>query len=262
MAKIARIQHDSKTNHALVEPDGYRLITGDIFSSYQPTNTIIPTNEAKLLSPVDPPQIICIGANYRKHCIECNAPIPDRPLVFFKLINALAGPDDPIIIPKVAPDNIDWEAELVIVIGKKCKNISEDQVDEHILGYTCGNDISARDVQLKIDKLWARGKSMDNFAPIGPWIATGLDGDNLNISLTLNGETRQNSNSSDLIFSCRHIVSYLSHSITLLPGTIIMTGTPFGVGMSATPPRFLKAGDKLTVTIEGIGDLSNHVIDE
>ncbi|QDU34551.1 Ureidoglycolate lyase [Poriferisphaera corsica] len=262
MAKIARILHNNQPTHALVESEGFRLIEGDIFSSYKPTDTIIPTNNAKLLAPVDPPQVICIGANYRKHCIECNAPIPELPLVFFKLANAVAGPNDPIIIPKIAPDNVDWEAELVIVIGKKCKNISEDQVDAHILGYTCGNDISARDVQLKIDKLWGRGKSMDNFAPIGPWIATDLDGDNLDISLTLNGETRQNSNSSDLIFSCRHIASYLSHSMTLLPGTIIMTGTPSGVGMSANPQRFLKEGDKLTVSIQGIGELHNHVINE
>jgi 2-keto-4-pentenoate hydratase/2-oxohepta-3-ene-1,7-dioic acid hydratase in catechol pathway len=259
MAYIARIRHGRETYHATVEDGVYRSINGDLFGGWEPGAHTIPVDEAELLAPVVPPQIVCIGANYRKHCVECGAPIPDRPLVFFKLINALIGPGDAILLPKVAPQEVDWEAELVIVIGKECRRVSEEAAGDYILGYTCGNDISARDCQLRIDQQWARGKSFDTFAPIGPWITTGIDGDNLDISLTRNGEVMQRSNTSDMIFSCREIVHYLSHSMTLYPGSIIMAGTPSGVGMGLSPAQFLKPGDGLTVEIEGIGALSNSV---
>ncbi len=259
MPCIARIQHGTDTAYALAEDKSYRLIDGDLFGAWEPSDRKVSQDKAKLLAPVTPPQIICIGANYRMHCIECNAPIPEKPVVFFKLINTLAGPDDAILIPRTAPNEVDWEAELVIVIGKHCKHVSEQEAGDYIFGYTCGNDISARDCQLKIDKQWARGKSFDTFAPIGPWIATDIDGDNLDIKLTLNGRTMQHSNTSDMIFSCRNIVSYLSQSMTLLPGSIIMTGTPSGVGMGRSPQQFLKPGDQLSVQIEGIGTLNNTV---
>jgi 2-keto-4-pentenoate hydratase/2-oxohepta-3-ene-1,7-dioic acid hydratase in catechol pathway len=263
MTKIARIAHQNQVVHALIDDDGaYRPIEGDLFGSWHPTQRTIPAAQARLLAPVTPPQVICIGANYRKHCEECNAPIPDHPLVFFKLGSAVIGPDEPIVLPRVAPDQVDWEAELVIVIGKRCRHVSVDEVDDFILGYTCGNDISARDCQLKLDKQWARGKSFDTFAPIGPHIVAGLNSDDLNITLTVNGQTFQNSNTSDMIFSCRTLVSYLSQSFTLMPGSIIMTGTPSGVGMGLSTPRFLKPGDTTAVTIEGVGTLTNPVVAE
>lgn len=262
MAQIARIQYGKERHHVMVEDGVYRMIEGDLYGDWSPEARTIPKDEAVLMAPVTPPQIICIGANYRQHCIECDAPVPDHPLVFFKLINTLIGPGEDILLPKVAPKEVDWEAELVIVIGKMCSRISEQEADNYILGYTCGNDISARDCQLRIDKQWARGKSFDTFAPIGPWITTGLDGDNLDISLTRNGRVMQRSNTSDMIFSCRHIVHYLSQSMTLYPGSIIMTGTPSGVGMGLKPPQFLIAGDTLTVEIQGIGQLTNTVVAE
>ena len=260
--KIARIKYGSQTSYALVEGDAYRIIDGDIFcqtGQWKPSNKTVPAGQAKLLAPVAPPQIICIGANYRKHCVECGQPIPTAPIVFFKLCNTLADPGQAVLLPKIAPAQVDWEAELVIVIGKKAKHVSPEQADEYILGYTCGNDVSARDCQLKIDKQWARGKSFDTFAPIGPWITTGLDGDKLGISMRLNGKVMQDSNTSDMIFSCRYLVSYLSSCMTLLPGAIIMTGTPSGVGMGRSPQVFLKPGDTMTVEIEGIGKLTNPV---
>ncbi|MFB3894393.1 MAG: fumarylacetoacetate hydrolase family protein [Phycisphaerae bacterium] len=260
--RIARIQSGTKISHAVVEEGAYRLIDGDIFGQWKPSQKTVPADKGKLLAPVVPPQIIAIGANYRKHCAECHQPVPQAPIIFIKANTSLAGPDDTVLLPKIAPSEVDWEAELVIVIGKRAKHVSEDQAAEYILGYTCGNDVSARDCQIKLDKQWARGKSFDTFAPIGPWIATGLDGDKLDIQLTLNGQVMQKSNTSDMIFNCRHLVSYLSRCMTLLPGTIIMTGTPSGVGMGRTPQVYLKAGDTMTVEIEGIGQLTNPVAAE
>ena len=257
--KIARIKHEDKVQYATVEDNGFCLIEGDIFSQWRKSQTTISAGDATLLAPVCPPQIIAIGANYRKHCQECNAPIPAAPLVFLKSCNTITAPGTAVVLPKMAPSEVDYEAELAIVIGKQAKHISQADVDEYILGYTCANDISARDCQLKQDAQWARGKSFDTFAPIGPWIAAGLDGDNLDIKQTLNGEVVQDSNTSDMVFSCRHLVSYLSQCMTLYPGSIILTGTPSGVGFGRDPQVFLAAGDELTVEIEGIGQLTNTV---
>jgi len=260
--KIARIETNDTISYALVENDGYRLIDGDIFGDWTATETTIPCNAATLLPPVDPPQIVAIGLNYRQHAVESGMAIPEAPLVFVKTSNAITGPDAPIMLPAMAPNEVDYEAELVIVIGKTAKNVPLEDVDDYVLGYTCGNDVSARDCQIKLDKQWARGKCFDTFAPIGPWISTDLDGDDLDIKLTLNGEVMQDSNTSDLVFSCKELVSYLSQCMTLAPGSIIMTGTPSGVGMGRTPQLWLKEGDTVTVEIEGIGSLTNPVIKE
>lgn len=257
--KIARIEYKETTQYALVEDAGYRLIEGDPFGEIKSSDTVVPAESARLLSPVEPRQIIAIGANYRKHCLECNLPIPDRPVVFFKGANTLTGPDTPVLIPKIAPDEVDFEAELGIVIGKEAKHVSQADAEKYILGYTCANDVSARDVQIKQDKLWARGKSFDTFCPVGPWIATGLDAENLAITLTLNDQVMQNARTDDMIFGIPHIIHYLSQCMTLYPGSIILTGTPWGVGMGRDPKVFLKPGDAMTVEIEGIGRLTNSV---
>jgi 2-keto-4-pentenoate hydratase/2-oxohepta-3-ene-1,7-dioic acid hydratase in catechol pathway len=180
-------------------------------------------------------------------------------MLFIKASTALTGPDHPIILPSVAPNEVDYEAELVVVIGKRCRNVSEDHALDYVLGYTCGNDVSARDCQRQS---LARGKSFDTFAPLGPWIETKLDPDSCAISSRLNGETMQNSNTSDLIFNVRQLISYLSNSTTLLPGTSIMTGTPSGVGFARKPPVFLKVDDVVEVEIAGIGTLRNPVLRE
>jgi 2-keto-4-pentenoate hydratase/2-oxohepta-3-ene-1,7-dioic acid hydratase in catechol pathway len=262
--KIARIQkiYGGSVLYALLEDDCYRVIEDPFAGEIEITHEAIMFDEARLLAPVEPPQIIAIGVNYREHAAECGRPVPDAPVVFVKTINTLIASGDDIVLPAMAPDEVDFEAELAIVIGKKAKNITSDQADEYILGYTCAMDISARDCQLRLDMQWARGKCFDTFCPAGPCIATGLDGDNLDISLRLNGETMQDSNTSDMIFGCRYLVSYLSRCMTLLPGSMILTGTPPGVGVGREPKVFLRPGDELEMYIEGIGKLRNTVIAE
>ena len=256
---IGRIRYNGQITHAEITDGKAKLIDGDIWGEWKVSGRTAVLNEVELLAPVEPRQVVAIGLNYHQHAKECNMDIPAEPLLFLKGVNTVTGPDTPVILPAMAPDEVDYEAELVVVIGKKAKNIKEAEADNYILGYTCGNDVSARDCQLKKDSQWARGKSFDTFAPIGPWIVTDIDADNLNISLTINGEVMQSSNTSDLIFSCRELVSFLSKCMTLYPGSIIMTGTPSGVGMGRDPQVYLKEGDEVTVEIEGIGTLTNTV---
>jgi len=260
--KIAKIAYDKTKNYAIVESKGCRVIDGDIFETWKPGDKIIPMDEVQLLVPVDPRQIIAIGLNYREHAHELGNEVPAEPVIFLKAHNSLTGPNSDIVLPKIAPDEVDYEAELVVVIGKTAKNITPQQADDYILGFTCGNDISARDCQHRRDKQWARAKSFDTFAPVGPWIETELHPDNLNIKQTLNGTVMQNSNTSNMIVGYRELVSFLSTCMTLLPGSIIFTGTPPGVGAGRTPKVFLKSGDSLTVEIEGIGKLQNSVVEE
>jgi len=261
--RIARIKTGEVVAYAVAEDNAYELIEGDIFGSWKTTHLKVAQSQAKLLAPVYPPQIVAIGLNYRGHAAESGMAIPEAPLLFIKTCSAVVGPDQPILLPKMAPDEVDYECELVIVIGKHAKNVSKEQAPEYILGYTCGNDVSARDCQLRYDKQWARGKCFDTFAPIGPWIETEPgDPDNLDISLKLNGETMQSSNTSDLVFSCAELVSYISQCMTLVPGSIIMSGTPAGVGFTRKPPVFLREGDTVTVEIQGIGQLANPVAKE
>jgi 2-keto-4-pentenoate hydratase/2-oxohepta-3-ene-1,7-dioic acid hydratase in catechol pathway len=164
-----------------------------------------------------------------------------------------------VILPKLAPDEVDFEAELAVVIAKKAKNIETVEVDDYILGYSCANDVSARDCQKKLDKQWARGKSFDTFCPLGPWIETDLDAGDLEIKSILNGEVMQQSRTSDMIFNIEQLISYLSYNMTLLPGTVVLTGTPEGVGFAREEQVFLRDGDQITIEIEGIGSLVNTV---
>ena len=258
--KIARIEYSGGVSYALVVDGGFELIEGDVLGDWSKTGKVVAESEAKLLAPIaEPKQVVCIGLNYKGHATECGMKFPTAPVVFVKTMNVVAGPDNVVRLPKIAPEAVDYEAELVMVMGKDAKNVSEADVDDYVLGYCCGNDISARDCQIKQDVQWARGKCFDGFAPMGPWIATGLDGDNLAIKLTLNGEVMQDSNTSDLIFSCRYLVSYLSRCMTLYAGSVIMTGTPSGVGMGRKPAVYMKAGDVVEVEIEGIGKLRNKM---
>ena len=200
-----------------------------------------------------------MGRNYREHADETGAAYPQAPLIFLKPTTSVCGPGDPIVLPEGFEDGIDYEAELAVVIGKRVKNIAADQVPAAVLGYTVGNDVSNRIAQNK-DAQWARAKGHDTFCPLGPVIATDLDADNLDISCRVDGIVMQSSNTSSMIFSCPSIVAYLSRCMTLLPGTVIMTGTPAGVGYSRNPPAFLKAGQTVECSIEGIGTLANPVV--
>lgn len=241
-----------------------RLITGNLFETYQVTDRIVPVE--KLLAPVVPPTILCIGLNYRQHAEETGAKIPEHPVLFIKAANALNNPDDPIVIPNIAPGQVDYECELAVVIGKTAKNVPRSEALDYVLGYTCANDVSARRWQKEGGaKQWCRGKSFDTFCPLGPCVVTPDDipnPNNLKITTTLNGETMQDSTTSDMIFDVPTLISFLSEGTTLLPGTVILTGTPQGVGFARTPPIFLKDGDQVTIDIEGIGALSNPVQEE
>lgn len=222
----------------------------------------IPTEDVALLTPVaSPPKIICLGLNYRDHAEEQWARIPDEPLIFFKPRTALIGPDEPIIRPSFVKQ-LDYEAELAVVVGRRGKNISVADAEKHVFGYTAFNDVSARDIQSK-DKQWTRGKSFDTFAPTGPCITTANQIENphnLRICTRVNGELRQNSSTKNMVFNVYEVVHHISRVMTLEPGDIIATGTPAGVAVFMKPqPRFLSPGDVVEVEIEKIGTLRNRV---
>jgi 2-keto-4-pentenoate hydratase/2-oxohepta-3-ene-1,7-dioic acid hydratase in catechol pathway len=218
----------------------------------------------KLLAPIlDPLKIICLGLNYRDHAIESGAAIPKEPILFSKYATALIGHEEAIVLPPVSRE-VDYEAELVIVVGKRGRNIQSAVAMSHVAGYTIGHDVSARDWQLKKEgKQWMVGKTFDTFAPTGPVIVTSdelTDPHNLPIRLRLNGQTMQDSNTGQMIFDVPRVLAYLSQVFTLEPGDLIFTGTPPGVGFASKPPVFLKAGDVVELEIEGIGVLRNPVV--
>lgn len=260
--KIVRYSKNGASSYGILKEEKIMTVSGNIYSDFRETGESILLKYVKLLPPVDPANIVAIGLNYKSHAIETKMDFPHAPVIFIKTTNTVTGPDDEIILPKMAPDEVDYEAELAIVIGKMAKNVTEEEAFEYVLGYTCAQDVSARDCQIRTDVQWARGKSFDTFCPIGPCIETEMDPDNARISLKLNGEVMQNSSTSDLIFSCRGLVSYLSRCMTLLPGTLILTGTPSGVGFTRKPPVFLRSGDRTEVEIENIGMLKNRVVSE
>ncbi|WP_420398666.1 fumarylacetoacetate hydrolase family protein [Flagellimonas sp.] len=204
---------------------------------------------------VRPSKIICVGLNYAKHAAESGMDIPEEPLLFFKATSSIVGPNDDVIIPKNS-QKTDWEVELAVVIGKKASYVDEESAMDHVAGYTLHNDYSEREFQLERGGQWVKGKSCDSFAPVGPFIATQdeiKDPHNLDLWLKLNGEMLQNSNTSDFVFDIPTLVSYISSFMTLLPGDIISTGTPAGVGLGLKPPRYLKPGDVVELGIEGLG---------
>jgi len=226
-----------------------------------------PVQIVELLAPIRPTTLYCIGLNYRQHAEETGARIPEFPVLFMKSPTAVQDPGGPITLPRaLRSDQVDYEGELAVVIGKRCKNVSRDQALDHVLGYTCANDVSARDWQKQWGgSQWCRGKTFDTFCPLGPSIVTTDEIPNpnaLNIRTRLNREIVQESNTADMIFDVPRLIEFLSGSTTLLPGTVILTGTPSGVGLARTPPLWLKAGDHLEVAIEALGTLSNRVVEE
>ncbi|HEX6961417.1 MAG TPA: fumarylacetoacetate hydrolase family protein [Lacipirellula sp.] len=224
----------------------------------------VPLISVRLLPPVlDPQKIICVGLNYADHAAETGATAGEEPVIFCKFPTAIIGPEQPIELPPES-NQVDYEAELVVVIGRMARRVTREQAWDHIAGYACGHDVSARDWQKhKPGKQWLLGKSFDTFAPLGPWLATPeeiRDPGQLHIELRLNGQVMQSSSTEQLIFPVDYLVSYLSHVCTLFPGDLIYTGTPPGVGMARTPPVFLKPGDVAEVTIDGLGTLRNPVV--
>lgn len=238
---------------------------GDPFKGV--TDTGVEAKVTKVLSPIKPEAILCIGLNYAEHAKEGGRDLPERPVLFMKAPSATNHPGDEIILPRcLRSERVDYEAELAVVIGKSCKNVSRNEALDYVLGYSCGNDVSARDWQRNGGGgQWCRGKTFDTFAPLGPVLVTADeidDPNNLSISTTLNDQMMQSANTLDMIFDVATLIEFLSSSTTLEPGTVIFTGTPQGVGFARTPPVYLKAGDKVTIEIEKIGKLTNPVVEE
>jgi 2-keto-4-pentenoate hydratase/2-oxohepta-3-ene-1,7-dioic acid hydratase in catechol pathway len=252
--KYLRFLQEGNVRYGLLEKDNViREVVGDIFNNHKNTENIYSLPEITFLPPCMPTKIIAVGLNYFDHANELKMKIPDEPLIFMKPPSALIAHNDNIIYPKMSKQ-LDFEAELAVIVKNKVKDIEPEDAYKNILGYTCINDVTARDLQKK-DGQWTRAKSFDTFAPIGPFISTDLNPDNLQIKLYKNGQLMQNSSTANMIFKVGKIVSFISKIMTLFPGDIIATGTPSGVGQ-------LEAGDKVEVEIEGIGILKNNVFSE
>ncbi len=264
MTRIARIGTAQGPRHAVEQPDGsLRLIEGDLFGDWRVTEERAPAGSA-LLSPIVPPTIYCIGLNYRKHAEETGAAIPQYPVLFIKASAALHHPDQPILIPTHAPSHkVDYECELAVVIGRRAKNVRAADALDYVLGYTCANDVSARDWQMEWGGgQFCRGKSFDTFCPLGPVLVTAdaIPNPNaLDIRTVLNGKTVQAANTSDMIFDVPTLIEFLSADCTLEPGCVILTGTPSGVGAARKPPLWMRPGDEVRIEIDGIGSLHNTV---
>lgn len=262
--QIAAIIGDEIVNLSTPHQDMPEFLASGVEIDTLLTDDVRPLAEAKLLPPVGaPPAILAVGLNYRAHAEEGGREVPSTPVIFTKHHNCVIGPGDGIHIPRAAPDKVDYEGELAIVIGKRCRHVPKERAHEIIAGYTVMNDVSVRDWQ-RASPTMLMGKSWDTHGPIGPWMATSdqIDPHNLQLTTRVNDEIRQNSRTDDLIFDCFDIVEHLSTAFTLEAGTVIATGTPAGVGLYWDPPKMLKAGDEVSITIEGIGTLTNPVIAE
>ncbi|XP_064328905.1 fumarylacetoacetate hydrolase domain-containing protein 2-like isoform X1 [Phalacrocorax carbo] len=223
----------------------------------------LPRDSVRLLAPVgDPEKVICVGLNYRDHCLEQNAKVPKEPIIFNKFPSAIIGPFDDIVHPEESSE-VDWEVELAAVIGKKGRHIEESSAMEHVVGFTVANDVSARDWQLRNGRQWLLGKTFDTFCPLGPALVTKdavADVHNLSIRCSVNGRPMQDSSTSHLIFRLPQLIAWVSRFVTLVPGDILLTGTPAGVGFFRKPPVFLKRGDEVRCEIEELGAICNKVV--
>lgn len=252
MQRIYRIDYKGQPRHA-VERDGeWRLLEGDLFGEHE-VGDVIPSTGHPLLAPVLPSKIVCVGLNYKDHAAEVNKPLPPEPLLFIKPSTSVIGPGEPIVIPP-GVGRVDHEAELAVVIGRRATRVSEADAARHILGLTCVNDVTARELQVK-GAGYTTAKGFDTFAPVGPCIATGVDftrAEGLTVEGSVNGQRRQASSTRELIFPIPRLLAFISSIMTLLPGDIISTGTPSGIG-ALTP------GDRVTIKVEGVGELTNPV---
>lgn len=249
---IVRFKDENQNvQYGVLEDDQIKIIEGDIFSSYTVTDKTVAASDVKLLAPTEPSKVVCIGLNYIDHAKEMNLELPEEPLIFLKPNTTVIATGDDVIYPEQSK-HIEYEAELGIVIGKMTKNVEKEEAKDAIFGYTIANDVTARDLQFS-DGQWTRGKSFDTFCPIGPGIVRDIDPSNLDITLHVNGEVKQNSNTKNLIFDVEYIVSHVSKVMTLLPGDVIITGTPPGVGP-------VVEGDEMVVRIEGLGELRNRLV--
>lgn len=252
MARFIRFQHGERTLYGKLSGDTVHVLSGDLFGERQESGETLPLADVTLLAPCKPAKVFCVGFNYRDHAEEFNTPIPELPNIFMKPVTAVTGPEAPVYFPKALAKQVDYEAELVAVIGRTARHVSAEDALDYVLGYTIGNDVTARDMQ-DPTKQWTVCKGFDTFAPIGPWIETDIaPKTGLDISCWVNGERRQHSSTKHLIFDVPYLVSWLSQAITLEPGDIIFTGTPSGIGP-------VNPGDVMEIRIQGIGSLLNPV---
>ena len=248
--RLVRIRHADRIATGVLDGGVVRTLRGTFFEDPVPTGDEIPVDDARLLAPVIPSKVVGVARNYAAHAAELGNPVPEEPMLFLKPATSVIGPEDPIPLPEVS-DRVDHEAELAAVIGRLCRRVDEEEAARCILGYTCANDVTARDLQ-KRDGQWARAKGSDGFCPLGPWIETDLDTSNLEVVGRVGGEIRQRGRTSEMVFTPAALVAFVSKTITLLPGDVVLTGTPSGVGP-------LRPGDRVEVEVEGIGVLRNPV---
>lgn len=249
--KIVRFRQGQTVSYGLWEDQVIRPIEGDIFSSWQVGRATLPADSVTLLAPCTPGKAVCVGLNYRDHAREMNEPLPEQPLLFIKPSTAIIGPGEGIVYPPITR-NLHYEAELAVVIGRRAKNVPLDRAYDYVLGYTCANDVTARDIQ-RHDVQWTRSKSFDTFLPLGPAIVTDIDPHDLAIQLYLNDALKQNSHTRELIFKVPDLIAFVTQVMTLEAGDVILTGTSSGVGP-------MQVGDTVTVAIEKIGRLTNPVV--
>ncbi|GAA4656127.1 fumarylacetoacetate hydrolase family protein [Streptomyces chumphonensis] len=256
--RIARFSIDGNVGFGVVEGDAdtepglvLDIIKGHPFGEFERSGQKVPLGQVRLLAPVLPSKVVAVGRNYAEHAEELGHTVPETPVVFFKPSTSVVGPGDPVAYPAFSAD-VQHEAELAVVIGRMCHQVPRERVAEVVLGYTCANDLTARDVQ-RGEEQWARSKGFDGSCPLGPWVETELDPADVAVACTVNGEQRQLGRTGEMVRSVADLVVHISEAMTLLPGDVILTGTPAGVGP-------LNVGDEVAVTIEGIGTLTNKVI--
>jgi len=252
--RIVRFFLEGRSGYGVLEGERVYPIWDTPYIGLSQTGEVLALGEITLLAPCEPTKIIALGLNYRDHAAEFGHPVPDEPLIFMKPSTSVIGPDADIVYPRMSR-RVDYEAELAVVIGKTARHAPEDQALDYVLGYTAFNDVTARDLQKK-DGQFTRAKGFDTFAPLGPWIETDLpDPDNLTVEAYLNGERRQHSSTSNMVFGVAHLISFISRIMTLLPGDVIATGTPSGIGP-------MRVGDVIEIRVEGIGALRNRLVAE
>ncbi len=249
--KIVRFKAAGKTRYGALEGTHIVEYAGTPYGAFKKARARWPARQAVLLAPVVPSKIVCVGLNYRDHAEEMALPVPEEPTLFFKPLSALCGPDDPIVYPGLS-GRVDYEGELAVVIRKRCRHVPAERAREYVLGYTCLNDVTARDIQMR-ERHPTRAKAFDTFCPTGPCIATDIDPNAVEVETWVNGERRQAGSTKSFIFPVEDLVARISAVMTLLPGDVISTGTPAGVGT-------IQPGDRVEVRIEGIGSLKNPVI--
>jgi 2-keto-4-pentenoate hydratase/2-oxohepta-3-ene-1,7-dioic acid hydratase in catechol pathway len=253
LLKIVRYWDGSRPAWGVLDGEDVRSVTGTPFVDLAPGPTVGSLADTRLLAPVVPSKILCVGRNYREHAAEFGNPVPEQPLLFMKPPSAVVGPGDDVVYPELS-QRVDHEAELVVVIGRAAHRVTQAQAWSVVGGYTCGNDVTARDIQ-KSDGQWTRGKGWHTFCPLGPWVETDFDPTDVRVVCSVNGETRQDGRTADMIFGIPYLIEYISRFTRLEVGDVIMTGTPEGVGSVAL-------GDTMTVEVEGLGSLNNTVVPE